>query len=626
MTSFAPLTAVLAFAASMGALSAQPLRLPGPDGKTVLVLEADESGLSYSVETSGTTVIERCALGLMVNGNQVAATGLPIIERTAPVTRQVATRGNHPRVDVSWQQYDVPLKGGWTLCARVFPDGIALRHEPPAQGRFHVDGDTTELRFPQESMIWTQNGGYALTACEGIWEPRRMGEFPEQPGVYTPPLTVELPAGGFVHVQEAAHTGTGWAGCRLARRDDRWVTRYHDNPDGFDIEAGHPSPWKVILVSPDLNGLVNNGIIASLAPPPDPSLFAQGFDTSWIKPGRFLWSWLDHHADHDIQYRYADMAAELGFESILVDDGWEKWNKDGKDGRALLGELIAYARGKGLSVWVWKRYGGIKNPDGDWKEMRAFFDEMVSLGVAGLKVDFMDSNSQAVLRFYDAALRKAAERKLMINFHGANTPGGEPQTWPNEMTREGICGLEWGKLPARHFAALPFTRMVAGHADFTGGRFAPSGKLHGTSWPLQMAFAVIFTSPALTYNTAPDDWAKAFPRDSVQREIVRAIPPTWDETVVLPGSAIGELAAFARRKGDEWFVAVINGSDTQERDFELRADFLPQRPYKAVILADDMERNDAWNISSQETGSNRVIKVRMRPTGGCVIRLTPEVS
>jgi alpha-glucosidase len=33
----------------------------------------------------------------------------------------------------------------------------------------------------------------------------------------------------------------------------------------------------------------------------------------------------------------------------------------------------------------------------------------------------------------------------------------------------------------------------------------------------------------------------------------------WDETIVLPQSDIGELAAFARRSGRNWFVGVLNG-------------------------------------------------------------------
>lgn len=62
------------------------------------------------------------------------------------------------------------------------------------------------------------------------------------------------------------------------------------------------------------------------------------------------------------------------------------------------------------------------------------------IGVVGGKIDFMDSESQPMLKFYEECGRDAAKHHIMLNFHGANKPAGEARTWPNEMTREGICG------------------------------------------------------------------------------------------------------------------------------------------------------------------------------------------
>ena len=44
---------------------------------------------------------------------------------------------------------------------------------------------------------------------------------------------------------------------------------------------------------------------------------------------------------------------------------------------------------------------------------------------------------------------------------------------------------------------------------------------------------------------------------------------------MLPPSAVGELAAFARRSGDQWFVGVLNGPGP--RALELDLGFLGQR-------------------------------------------------
>jgi hypothetical protein len=53
-------------------------------------------------------------------------------------------------------------------------------------------------------------------------------------------------------------------------------------------------------------------------------------------------------------------------------------------------------------------------------------------------------------------------------------------------------------------------------------------------------------------------------------ELIKTIPSVWDETIVLPVSEIGELAAFARRKNDVWFVGIMNALTGKDdpRSFE----------------------------------------------------------
>ena len=53
------------------------------------------------------------------------------------------------------------------------------------------------------------------------------------------------------------------------------------------------------------------------------------------------------------------------------------------------------------------------------------------------------------------------------------------RTWPHEMTREAVRGLEYQMtryrrvLPAEHDEILPFTRFLAGPADYTPTTFDP---------------------------------------------------------------------------------------------------------------------------------------------------------
>ena len=96
-------------------------------------------------------------------------------------------------------------------------------------------------------------------------------------------------------------------------------------------------------------------------------------------------------------------------------------------------------------------------------------------GIAGVKIDFMDRDDQEMVGFYHQAARRAANHRLLVNFHGAYKPDGLRRTWPNIITREAVLGLEWNRLGTRcnpaHDLTLPFTRMLAGPMDYTPGAF-----------------------------------------------------------------------------------------------------------------------------------------------------------
>ena len=48
------------------------------------------------------------------------------------------------------------------------------------------------------------------------------------------------------------------------------------------------------------------------------------------------------------------------------------------------------------------------------------------VGVAGLKIDFFDHEHKEMIDLYHAILRDAAERQLVLDFHGANKPPASP--------------------------------------------------------------------------------------------------------------------------------------------------------------------------------------------------------
>jgi len=218
--------------------------------------------------------------------------------------------------------------------------------------------------------------------------------------------------------------------------------------------------------------------------------------------------------------------------------------------------------------------------------------------------------------WYSDTARDAAKHRLLIDFHGANVPTGMERTWPNELTREGVRGHEWHItryrriLESPHDTILPFTRYVVGHGDYTPTVFDPK-ELQGNTWAHELAQAVVFTSPFLCTGGHPRDYLS-----NPSRDLLAALPATWDETIVLPGSEPGKLVGMARRRGSQWFIAVMNGAEASE--IQIPLGFLGRGDWKAVRFGDLPGQPAAWDRGEERVTSHSSLKVPLSPRGGFV--------
>ena len=90
--------------------------------------------------------------------------------------------------------------------------------------------------------------------------------------------------------------------------------------------------------------------------------------------------------------------------------------------------------------------------------------------------------------------------------------------------------------------------------------------------------------------------------------------------MVLPQSEIGELAAFARRSGETWFIGVINGGGNKE--IELDLGFLGAGDFEAVILSDLMDSKIGVEREARKVNRDSILKARMREGGGFVAMIS----
>ncbi len=199
--------------------------------------------------------------------------------------------------------------------------------------------------------------------------------------------------------------------------------------------------------------------------------------------------------------------------------------------------------------------------------MEAALKYFAEQGFAGVKIDFLNSESQETVQWCEKVLAAAAEYHLLINFHGAYKPTGLARTYPNFITQEGVLGNEYNKfgdapITPQHTINLAFTRALLGPMDFTPGGFinrAPKdfkitapAQVMGTR-ARQLAMTVIYPSPLLVLCDSPANY-----RGQAGVEFLRGLPTVWDETVVL-NAEVGKSIVIARRSGERWFLAAMNG-------------------------------------------------------------------
>jgi alpha-glucosidase len=622
------MTRTLLIAAALIALTgggtAPAIRVDSPSHKVSVTVAVDAAGrLTWAVTRGGDTVIEPSPLGMRVDGVDL---GREVAIRTSDAYRvdekypwrgmksQAVNRANGARISVrhaSGQTYIVDV--------RAFDDGAAFRHEVPGSGR-RVPDAATAFTLPAGSIVWTHGlrGHY-----EELYERRRIEEVPA--GAWAgPPVTFKLPGGGYGSITEADLRG--YAGMALQADGANTLRERlgHDHPPSYpftlrfgDDEAKRLSvpaaidgpirtPWRVVFAAGDLNALVNSDIVHNVSAPPDPALFPDGLRTPWIRPGRAVWRYLDGGENTLAGIReFSRLAGELGFEYQVVEGLWTRFSE------AELAELVEYSKQRNVGIILWRHRRTLHDRD----ERRKLFGALSKAGVAGLKVDFLDHEAKEVIDLYHEILHDAAEFKLVVNFHGANKPAGEARTWPNELTREGIYGLEHKAIKewAVFNTTFPFVRMLAGHADYTPVVFGE--RRRETSWAHQIASAAILTSPLLVYGGHPQSLLT-----SPAVEIIKSLPSTWDETRVLPPSEIGELALFARRSGTTWFVAAMNGPAARTVTIDPGA--LGFGGTQALIARDRLDDPAAIEVERRAIGRGQRIELAMRPAGGFVIRLT----
>jgi alpha-glucosidase len=619
------LSFTLALLTASGGIAADRQSVVSPDRSIELAFLAGSEQLLFQITAKGRIVIDPSEVVLAVDQRNLARGVEFAAMKTYEINESFPWRGIHSRATnrcngAAMELVHKSTNTRYTLEARAFNDGVAFRLIVPGGEPPRVPDEATTFVLPIGSTVWHHDleGHYEDTHQKHAVEEIAAGQW------VAPPMTIKLPATiGYASITEACLTN--YSGMALLTDGKRGfqIGLGHKHPASYPFRLRYAAdverlkepaaisgtittPWRVVLISPDLNGLVTSDIVHSLCPPPDPQVFPQGMATSWIKPGRAVWKYLDGGANtFEEMKEFSRMAGELGFEYHVIEGFWSRWSDE------QLKELVDYSRERGVGLILWRHSNQLRTPEA----REAFFKKLHDAGVAGAKIDFFDHEHKEVIDLYTELLRTAAKHQLLVNFHGANKPTGEARTWPNELIREGVRGMESSRLQARaaHDTTLPFTRYLAGHADYTPVHFG--ARRGDTTWAHQIATAAVFNEPLLTYAAHPKNLLAnpALP-------MIKSIPAAWDETIVLPHSRIGELAAFARRSGTTWFLAVLNGPMAQTAKIPLS--FLGDGEYQALVVRDQTDDAAAVKLENSAAKAGDELALELASGGGFIARYT----
>jgi alpha-glucosidase len=613
-----------------------PFQILSPDSKMAVNISLDTAkGLTYQLSYLNQPVVLSSKFGINVNGENweqnLVVKNIEIISVDTvwkPIYGErsiVKDQYNEAVIDVNKaENKNKQLK----IIVRVYNQGLAFRFLIPELENggplIKITGESTEYRFPDSTKAW-----YTSFAQQEY----QLMDLSKMTAESERPLTLELNNGLFACVGEAAMVNYSRTKFKAVNGKSNTIKGVlYDNVEEI---APFASPWRWVMVAETAGALLeNNDLIENLNPP------NQIANSNWIKPGKVFREVtlstigakkaIEFASKHQLQY-------------ILFDAGWYGYEyHDSSDARRVsvdpkrnpvnalnLQEVIAYGKSKGIGVILYVNQRALA------KQLDSILPIYHAWGVAGVKFGFVHVGSFKWTTWMHEAVRKCAQYQLMVDIHDEYRPTGFSRTYPNLMTQEGILGNE-GFPTATHNTILPFTRFIAGAADYTFCYYrqdfkqagaiengVPRNKFIKTTAAHQLALAAIFYSPLqhMYWYDKPSD-----SQDEPELAFWDHIPTVWDQSKVLVGS-IGKYIAMARRKGTHWFIGAITNNDA--RDLDLPLDFLQVgQVYEATIYKDDTTASIRTHVAIQKmkVDSNTILHVSLPASGGQAIDLIPVLK
>lgn len=644
---------------------AQSFTLYSPDKRLHVDVEISKKEVHYSVSDAQGVVIAPSSVSMRLADGRVLGNNPKYLRKEHTATMGLTVEApfyRKSKIPADYNELALTMKGDYKVVFRAYNQGVAYRFETAFRDSITVVDEHADFHFAEDYPAYVPYANVNVkkgesherqftTSCENQYTHLATLSSMDPDRIVFLPVMVELPQGRKVVITEADLLD--YPGMYLQRGGEDVLSTCHPQRPKSWEQGGHNNlqyivkerenfiaktkgtrtfPWRVIAVSQTDKELVDNDLVYLLATP------SKVRDISWIKPGKVAWDWWNAWNIWDVDFEagintatykyYIDFAAQYGVEYVILDEGWAV-NKKADLFQVVpeidLPEIVNYAKNKGVGIVLWVGYAAID------KDMEHVCEHYAKMGVKGFKVDFMDRDDQIVVNFYERMAATAAKYHLFVDFHGAYKPTGLQRTYPNVLNFEGVFGLEqmkWADAKTdqvTYDVTIPYIRMLAGPMDYTQGAMRNATKwCYAPCWndPMsqgtrchQLAEYVVFDAPFSMLCDAPT----AYMREAECMAFIADVPTVWDETRILDGE-VAKYVVSAKRKGDVWYVGLLNNWDA--RDITLDLSSLQLKGDKATLFVDGANAHRKgcdYKKKEVEVPTDKQLKIHLAPGGGAVV-------
>lgn len=636
----------LFFIAIPAHLIAQTQTITSPDKSIEVTIDVTDK-IEYKIELNGTSLISNATIGYEINSKALGFLLRGTKRDSGSETVEPFTPVKSSKITAPYNEIALNFEGGYTVHFRVFNNGVAHRLSTSMPGEIVVSDEQFDLEFPAGSETWYPIEEGFFSSNERNYTQGKLDTLATGTLASLPALFGNSTGNKVILMESGLHDYAGMWALKTEKGISATFPRYPDQVRNIgdrlqDVvtrksyiaktKGTRNFPWRILGIAEEDTDLLTNDLVYALAE-------ETVIETDWIKPGKVAWDWWNAWNIKGVDFEsgpntntykyYIDFASANGIEYVILDEGWYILGdllhlNDEIDVK----ELIRYGETKNVGIVLWVV----------WRTLDEQFDEaldaFVEWGAKGIKVDFMNRDDQWMVNYYERVAEAAAERKLLVDFHGAYKPSGLRRKYPNVITREGVLGLEYNKWSAdvtpTHNVTIPFIRMVPGPIDYTPGgmtntqpgnfrvsHFRPM--VMGTR-SAEIAKFIVYESPFQMMADTPTNYED----EQESTDFIAQIPTTWDETVPITGK-VGEYIAIARRHGDNWYIGVM--SNESSRNLSIPLDFLGRGAYTMEFIHDGINAGKHAEDYKKETRgvrSNSVIPVELAPSGGWAAIIKPQ--